>query len=528
MKDSEDKFQNNKNKTLEENNLSKEKLLNQAFRFHSKGDISEASKHYQIFIKKGFSDARVFLNYGIILQQLGKLEDAEMFTRKAIAINPKYALAYLNLGNILKDIGKLSDAEIYTLKAIEINPNFTEAYSNLGTILMDFRKFKEAEVYTNKAIKLNPNSAGAYLNLGAIMKGIGNFKKAEIHTRKAIKLKPNLAISYSNLGSILKELGRLEEASNALQKALELNPNLLEAKVNLEDISQKKVPRWHIPMINDNLRNEKYFEAIKKAINKNEYVLEIGTGSGLLSMMAIDAGAKKVITCENNQSISEIAKKIIIKNGYQSQINVINKSSTSLDVGEDLSQKADLIISEIFSSELVGEGIQPSILDAKNRLLKDNGKMIPESAEIKIAVLESSSETRNKCFIGKINKYELSDFNQITGNKFSLDLQNMDINFLSNEKIAFSFDFYSNDITKQKNKILSIPINKDGTCLGIVTWMKINLYQGVYLENNPTNKQNSHWTNLIYRFDEPLKVSKGINLKIKASLMADSIWFELI
>ena len=58
--------------------------------------------------------------------------------------------------------------------------------------------------------------------------------------------------------------------------------------------------------------------------------------------------------------------------------------------------------------------------------------------------------------------------------------------------------------------------------------MKINLYQGINLENNPMKNRNSHWTNVIYTFDKPIKVVKGNNLRIKASLVIDSIWFELI
>ena len=228
-----------------------------------------------------------------------------------------------------------------------------------------------------------------------------------------------------------------------------------------------------------------------------------------------------------NESISGIAKKIVSK-WLSDEIWVINKISTDLTLGKDLPQKVDLIISEIFSSELVGEGIQISILDAKKRLLKENGKMIPEGAELKLALLKNNSEIRDKCFTDKMYNYDLSDFNQITGNKFSLNLGDLDISFLSDEKIAFKFDFYSDKINKAKQKVLEIPVKNSGTCLGIVTWMKINLYEEINLENNPTNNKNSHWTNIIYTFEKPLEVLKGNILKIKASLFIDSIWFELI
>ena len=56
---------------------SKEQIINQAFKFHSQGNISEAAKYYQDLINEGFSDHIIFSNYGTILQGLGKLKEAE-------------------------------------------------------------------------------------------------------------------------------------------------------------------------------------------------------------------------------------------------------------------------------------------------------------------------------------------------------------------------------------------------------------------------------------------------------------------
>ena len=77
--------------------ISKEQIINKAFQFHQQGNISEAAKYYQIFINRGFSDERVFSNYGNILRDLGKLKEAEIYHRKAIEINPDFANAHLNL-----------------------------------------------------------------------------------------------------------------------------------------------------------------------------------------------------------------------------------------------------------------------------------------------------------------------------------------------------------------------------------------------------------------------------------------------
>ncbi len=476
--------------------LSKVEIINQAFKFHSEGNMLEAAKYYQYFINQGFKDQTVFSNYGVVLKGLGKLKEAELFQRKAIEINPNFAQAHCNLGNILRDLGKLNEAELAQRKAIELNPDFANAHSNLGNILRDLGKLNEAELSQRKAIELNPNFAQA----------------------------------HCNLGNILRDLGKLDQAEISVLKAIEINPNLEDAKLTLTFLNENKVPKWHIPMMNDYERNNAYLKAIKSAVKNNDYVLEIGTGSGLLSMMAIDSGAKKVVTCEISPTIAKAAKKITKDNGFENRIEVINKKSTDLNIIEDLEKKADLIISEILSSEFVGEGVQKSLCDASKRLMQDNGRMIPEAGEIKIALLESSPEIEEEIFVQRVNGYDLSEFNNIMGKRFSLHYlgRKTKPSFLSQPQVPFSFDFYSQKIRTQEEKILKIEASKSGLCLGLISWLKLNLYENIDFENKPNVKCTSGWVHPIYKFKQPLEISKGQVVKVKASLREDSVWYEFI
>ena len=106
------KASNNKTK------LSKEEIINKAFKVHSQGNISEAAKYYQYFINQGFEDYRVFSNYGVILKNLGKFQEAELNYRKSIKLDPNDTNSYLNLGGILRNLQKLEEAEFNTRKAI--------------------------------------------------------------------------------------------------------------------------------------------------------------------------------------------------------------------------------------------------------------------------------------------------------------------------------------------------------------------------------------------------------------------------
>ena len=222
-----------KKKINKKTKVSKEQIINQAFTFHSEGNIPDASKYYQYFINQGFEDHRVFSNYGSILQNIGKLQDAEISLRKAIELNPNYANAHCNLGNVLKDLDKLQDAEKSYRKAIELNPNFANAHYNLGNVLKDLDKLEDAEKSYRKAIELNPNFAEAYSNLGNVLKDLGKSQDAELSTRKAIELNPNYSIAHYNLGIILKDLGKLQDAEKSYRKTIELNPNFADVHYNL-------------------------------------------------------------------------------------------------------------------------------------------------------------------------------------------------------------------------------------------------------------------------------------------------------
>ena len=217
---------------------SKKQIINLAFKFHSKGNILEASKYYQYFISKGFKNHIVFSNYGAILKNQGRLSEAESAIRKAIEVKPDHANSHYNLGLMLGDLGNLKEAELAILKAIKFNPSEGKFHSHLGIILKQQGKSKEAELATRRAIKLNPNNAIYHYNQGLIFTDLGNFKEAELATRKSIELKPDYVIAYFSLGIILQKHGNLEEAELALRKAIELKPDYAEAYSNLGTILQ--------------------------------------------------------------------------------------------------------------------------------------------------------------------------------------------------------------------------------------------------------------------------------------------------
>ena len=232
--------ENISNSTNSNTQTFKEQIINQAFKFHLEGNISEASKYYKYFISQGFIDERVFSNYGVILNDLGKLQDAELSTRKAIEINPDFADAHYNLGNTLKNLGKFQEAKISYSKAIEIKPNFAKAYSNLGIILNYLGNSQEALVSLRKAIKLNPNLPFAHRELAICLYLLGNTSSALNSMVKANLIDPKdktneiLLNFFNGEKSCQNSNLKKHEKRSLLETSLDSNPLMIDRPVERE------------------------------------------------------------------------------------------------------------------------------------------------------------------------------------------------------------------------------------------------------------------------------------------------------
>tara|TARA_Y100001968_G_scaffold322793_1_gene359488 strand:+ start:3598 stop:5430 length:1833 start_codon:yes stop_codon:yes gene_type:complete len=170
---------NQENVTNTINKLSKEKIINQAIKFHLEGNIQEASEYYQYCLNEGIHSPLIFSNYGSILKSQGNLKEAELFQRKAIELNPYFANAHSNLGNILSDLGKSKEAEISYRQAIYLNPNFANAYHNLGYILSAGGNYSEAIKSYETAIKLNTSLSASKADLMITKRDICDWSNQE-------------------------------------------------------------------------------------------------------------------------------------------------------------------------------------------------------------------------------------------------------------------------------------------------------------------------------------------------------------
>ena len=234
-------------------------LITNAFELHAQGRKLEAAKYYAYLIEQGIKDHRVFSNYGMFLNEIGKHKEAEIKLKKAISLNPEYANAYYNLAVLFIGKGNLEKAELELKKAIKIKSDFAIAHYNLGFILKDQGRLKEAESHTQKALEVDPQLTDAYLSLSTMQKGDTNQQwHKQLFSESLLKNKNNreLVNIFFARSNILHRKGKYEDSAENLISANNIKLKTHKSTANLLIDKTKK-----LKLSTDNYkRNNQEFE----------------------------------------------------------------------------------------------------------------------------------------------------------------------------------------------------------------------------------------------------------------------------
>ena len=246
-------------------------------------------------------------------------------------------------------------------------------------------------------------------------------------------------------------------------------------------------------------------------------------------MIAAQSGTnKKITTCEMTPVIASVAKEIIELNGFGNSVEILAKASKDISIGEDLTNKADLIVSEVISNEFLGEGVLDTVEDAKKRLLAPGGRMIPESGCIMINLVGGEAIGK-KLYIGDVLGFNLEPFNKIKPRKISIDQQMNSVELFTNDAIAFQFNFQEQDQFPREVKTLELKLQKTGKCFGIIQWVLLRLVDEIIFENHPVKQvAESAWHPMFYPFYKPLNLTKNQVIQIQATHNRTSANFKLI
>jgi predicted RNA methylase len=405
----------------------------------------------------------------------------------------------------------------------------THGTASRDTKIQDYTSLQSHSA-TPSALPRNEGDAGRAANVGEISsqqeldalikKGsslhrLGKTDDAIACFEAARRIAPDHELVLTNLAVALADSGQRHDAVVVFRRILKFNPENLYVRHQLRRLISIIVPFWHARMLNDTTRNDAFQRAIQAAIVKEgrqARILDIGAGSGLLSMMAARAGATNIVACERVPVIAETAQRIVALNGFDRAIRVINKASTDLAVGKDLDGRADILVSEIISSDLLAESVLDTFQDAHLRLLRAGATVIPRSATA-VGCLVESAMLEKYAGVSGVSGFDVSPFTELAPSR--LPIHGI---MTSWRRLSDDFDLVRIDLTQSKHEAviqtLTITARENGQAVGVVQWISLDLADGISFSNHPDQYFDGGWLQVLHTFPRPIPVVKGQELDL--------------
>lgn len=321
-------------------------------------------------------------------------------------------------------------------------------------------------------------------------------------------------LMLTQLARTIAAKGDTAKAHELARRSLALAPDNAQVRFVATEILSRGVPHWHFTIVRDEARNEAYDAALRRVVRPGMRVLEIGTGTGLLAMMAARAGATEVFTCEMNPAVAESARAVIARNGFADRVKVIGKHSADVDAEKDMGGRADVLVSEIVSNDLLSEAALPAHEQAHRRLLKPSAKIIPAIGRVRVA-LAYDAEGDKKRMSSRCG-FDLSDFNVLASPRYHIGRGEKRLTLCSDTADLFSFDFQSGGPWPEGRS--SAVVHADGRpATAIAQWIALDMDGAGQYENTPESGASSCWAIVIYPFVKTLTLPAGTPVTVRGS-----------
>lgn len=414
--------------------------------------------------------------------------------------------------------GDFAKAEQEYLELLKFGHHEAEILLLLARVVAKQGNLEVAIEHLDTMLAIAPHHLEALIEKGALLHRVGRADDAARCFAIARSLAPENEMVRTNLAVALADAGRRHEALTEFRQLLASQPENVYVRHQMRRLISLMVPFWHIPMLNDVRRNRAFELAIRKAVEKegpNARILDIGTGSGLLSMMAARAGARNIATCEKVPVIAETAERIIASNGYERQIRVINKGSGQIVIGKDMDARADILISEILSSDLLAEDVLNTFEDAQARLLRPGATIIPRAATA-VGCLVESDVLCKYASVGEVAGFDLSLFGSLAAQRLPVHGRMTSWRRLSEDIDLLRIDLVAREHPAEIRRC-AIAVEQDGIAVGIVQWMNVDLADGVAFSNQPdddSDNSDGGWLQVLHTFAHPIPVAAGEHLEV--------------
>ena len=269
----------------------------------------------------------------------------------------------------------------------------------------------------------------------------------------------------------------------------------------------------HRLYLSDRVRVDAFRRALAEAIKPTDVVLDLGTGTGVLGMLACRAGAARVYAVDSGP-IAGLAREIVRANALDGRMTVLRSHSTQTDLPEQVS----LILTDQIGNFGFNAGLFEYMADARARLLAPGGRTIPAWVELCVAPasyppLREQIEFWDHQPAG-LNYAPAADVARSTGYPLPIEGEHL----LSDGVVAMRVE--PPDAVTTLTASITATIERDAVADGLAGWFRAGLSPSVTMTNAPGDPQRINRRPVMLPFAAGRQVSKGDRLAIKLRIIA--------
>jgi len=263
----------------------------------------------------------------------------------------------------------------------------------------------------------------------------------------------------------------------------------------------------HHKLICDRQRMDAYRLAISESVKPGDVVLDIGCGTGVLGLMACQAGAKRVYAVERTDII-EVAREMAKTNHVARRMRFLHGDADSIALPEPV----DVIVSELISKAVLGQRMEELLARARKQFLKPGGIVIPVDTEFRVAPVEEESA------YGVLEPPDSREY----GIDFSV-VRNLMLNnimalranpggLLAPDQVAYRVEAENLAGSSHPRARLVFRVQRPGRLHGFCGWFTARLSERVRLDATPPGLMS--WDNVLYPLPRPVAVEPGMTVDL--------------
>jgi methyltransferase family protein len=269
----------------------------------------------------------------------------------------------------------------------------------------------------------------------------------------------------------------------------------------------------HRGLLADPVRMAAFECAIAATVRPGDVVLDLASGTGILGLMACRAGAARVY-CVDDGRIVDVARALAAANGYGDRMTFLMEHSTAVELPE----RVDAIIGDQVGHFGFEAGLIECYADARARLLKPGGRVLPREIHLCVALIDSADIRERVGFWSRpVAGFDLSDAAGIAVNTgYPLLLSSSEMISESVAGGVIQVDAPADDVLEVNADLRAC---RAGTVNAIGGWFVAELAPGIAMTNNPAAPDRMGRRQVAFPLGESVPVDGGeivhVNMRIR-------------